>query len=67
MNDVAAIECQNLEQALKLIEIARGLGFQTTYFPLGGIDNQQAEPIRHFMGILGNTERVNNFLQNYGH
>lgn len=66
INQSATIQCDNFLHAMRLHSIALGLGLHSTYRPNGGTDDAHDTPITHTIGLLGEPQKINDFLRNYG-
>jgi hypothetical protein len=64
-SDLATVQCKNVEQALQLQALARGLGLNSTYFPIGGTDEAHDRPVVHTLGLQGEPAKVQDFLRKY--
>lgn len=65
-SSAALIVAQSAGHALRLHKIAYDLGLRVTYFPVGGIDEAHQTEVTHNLGIMGDAQKVNDFVRNYG-
>lgn len=64
--ETALIVCQSAGHALRLHKIGFDLGLRVTYFPVGGTDAAHDQAVTHNLGVMGDPQKVNDFVRNYG-